>query len=301
MAVNLIPTVNSNRKSNEQEELEQISLESGEVSGNNIDYGSEFSPFIVYVDESGTANFDKPGASNDFPIFVLAFCIFYKHVYASQLVPEIQALKFEFFGHDLVIFHEKEIRKKEGPFKFKNREMENQFMLKLNQIMQNTKFILVATAIKKNELQHSKENLYHKALEPCLVNLYKLMIEKSCQNQKTFVVVESRGNKEDKDLELEFRRICDGNNGLKAVLPFEILIKKKETNATGLQFADLCARPIGRHILDRSKPDYRGNRAFDSLRLKFLTQNGRDSLGEEEKYLNYGLTVIPKIEKAEGL
>ena len=41
------------------------------------------------------------------PVFVLAFCIFYKNVYCSQLVPEIQSLKFKFFGHDLVILHEK--------------------------------------------------------------------------------------------------------------------------------------------------------------------------------------------------
>ncbi|EGZ51007.1 DUF3800 domain-containing protein [Neisseria wadsworthii] len=100
--------------------------------------------------------------------------------------------------------------------------------------------------------------------------------------------------KEDKDLELEFRRICDGNNSLKTTLPFEILIKKKETNATGLQFADLCARPIGRHILDQSKLHYRGNRAFESLKLKFFTRTGRDFLGNEAEYLNHGLTVIPK-------
>lgn len=292
MAANLIPIVNE--KLNEQEALGQLDLEFGEQRSAGVDHMPIFSPFIVYVDESGTANFDKPGSSSDFPVFVLAFCIFYKHIYASQLVPEIQALKFEFFGHDLVIFHEKEIRKKEGPFKFKNRRLEEQFMLKLHQIMQDTKFILIAAAVKKNELPRSEENLYHKALEPCLINLYKLMVEKRCENQKTFVVVESRGTREDKDLELEFRRICDGNNSFKKVLPFEILIKKKETNATGLQFADLCARPIGRHILDQHKTHYRGNRAFESLKLKFFTQSGRESLGKEEEYLNHGLTIIPR-------
>ncbi|WP_373796808.1 DUF3800 domain-containing protein [Neisseria dentiae] len=292
MAANLIPIVNGSL--NGQEELGQLSLNLDNSVGDDVAQLPEFSPFIVYVDESGTANFDKPGSSSDFPIFVLAFCVFYKHVYISRLVPEIQAMKFEFFGHDLVIFHEKEIRKKEGPFKFKSREVEENFMLRLHKIMQETNFIVIATTIKKKELPRAGDNLYHKALEPCLINLYKLMIEKNCHNQKTFVVIESRGAKEDKDLELEFRRICDGNNSIKKILPFEVLIKKKETNATGLQFADLCARPIGRHILDGEKPNYRGNRAFETLKSKFLTRAGRDLLGQEAEYLGYGLTIIPK-------
>ena len=280
----LIPTVNS-------PESGQLNLNFEDLEK---DYSSDFSPFIVYVDESGTANFDKPGSSSAFPVFVLAFCIFYKNVYCSQLVPEIQLLKFKFFGHDLVILHEKEIRKKEGPFHFKNKTLENQFMLELNQVMDNTKFILISTVIDKRGLPKTGENLYHKALQPCLVNLYKLMIEKGYIDKKTFIIVESRGVKEDKDLELEFRRICDGNNILKKRLPFEILIKKKDTNATGLQFADLCARPIGRHIIDREKDDYKGNRAFDSLKSKFFTKNGRSELGIEENYINHGLSIISR-------
>jgi hypothetical protein len=59
----------------------------------------------------------------------------------------------------------------------------------------------------------------------------------------------SRGAKEDKELELEFRRICDGANFFRKPLPFDIIIVDKKTNSEGLQLADLTARPIGLSVL----------------------------------------------------
>ena len=47
------------------------------------------------------------------------------------------------------------------------------------------------------------------------------MIEKSQHDKITFVAVESRGDKEDTELELEFLRICNGENRFKKVLPFK--------------------------------------------------------------------------------
>ncbi|UOO89102.1 DUF3800 domain-containing protein [Vitreoscilla massiliensis] len=299
----LIPTQNEGNleelsQSNDTElmDLAQLSLDFDapkQEPSTSSEYFDKFSPFIVYVDESGTANFDKPGNRSSFPVFVLAFCVFYKHVYTTQLVPEIQSLKFNFFGHDLVILHEKEIRKNEPPFRFSSRELDRNFLSRLSSIMDETKFILISTVIKKNEISREQENLYHLALQPCLINLYKLMIEKNCHHQITYIVVEARGEKEDRDLELEFRRICDGQNPLRIKLPFEILIKSKATNSTGLQFADLCARPIGRHIIDNIEGRKNVNRAFESLKHKFLCNGGRELCGVEASYKDIGLVVIP--------
>jgi hypothetical protein len=74
------------------------------------------------------------------------------------------------------------------------------------------------------------------------------------------VVVECRGKKEDSELELEFRRICDGANRMGKPLPFDIIFADKKTNSAGLQLADLVARPIGLSIL---RPN-QSNRAFVS-------------------------------------
>lgn len=71
-------------------------------------------------------------------------------------------------------------------------------------------------------------------------------------------------------LESEFRRICSGSNYEGCKLPFELIFADKKSNSSGLQMADLVARPVGIKML---KPD-RENRAFDVLERKFYT-NGR--------------------------
>ena len=61
--------------------------------------------YVVYVDESGNAEGVPPG--HQFPIFLLALCVFEINEYVTQVVPKFQALKFEVFGHDLVVLHER--------------------------------------------------------------------------------------------------------------------------------------------------------------------------------------------------
>jgi hypothetical protein len=63
------------------------------------------------------------------------------------------------------------------------------------------------------------------------------------------VIVESRGKKEDAQLELAFRRACAGANQWNARLPFEIRFSDKKANSTGMQLADLVARPIGQEVI----------------------------------------------------
>ena len=274
----------------EEEKTSQLQLDFQEDAAEPKD---NFSNFIVYVDESGDANLES--IDKDYPVFVLAFCVFNKRYYTTNLVPEVQSLKFDYFGHDMVILHEKEIRKKEPPFTFATRAKEERFMLDLSDIIQNCRFILIAAAILKNCLPVRPErNAYHIALSYCLENLYRFLQEKRQQGQKTFVVFESRGDKEDKELELEFRRICAGGNVFKIQLPFEIIIKSKQINSTGLQFADLFARPIGRRLID---PETQRNRAFEALEEKFFC---RDKTKIGEGYWDLGLSIYPQKAKSPG-
>lgn len=104
---------------------------------------------------------------------------------------------------------------------------------------------------------------------------------------KTHIVVECRGKSEDKELELAFRRVCDGKNRLKRPLPLEILFSDKKALSPGLQLADLVARPIGLRVLRPTQP----NRAFDVLEKKFYCEGGRDKLGTN--YIGKGLKIYP--------
>jgi hypothetical protein len=254
----------------------------------SISESKRFSDFVVYVDESGDHSLKS--IDKDYPVFVLAFCIFYKEHYLSKVVPELQRLKFDYFGHDLVILHEHEIRKEKGDFNlFRNRAEKNVFLDRLSTIIDDSNFILASCVIEKSKIKNPEdtENPYHIALKHCLETLFDLTSEKGQQDLETHVIVERRGSKEDNELELEFRRICDGENKYKKDLPFKIRMAAKTSNSAGLQLADLVARPIGRHVIDENQ----NNRAFDILREKFYCKGGRVSVGDG--YDQWGLKHFP--------
>src|ERR1035441_3165150 len=120
-----------------------------------------FSDYIVFVDETGdhgTANINQ-----DFPLFGLAFCIFKKTDYTETVTPAIRRLKFATFGHDMVVLHEHDIRKKDGAFSLLSRKPREAFLESLTQIIQAVNFTLVVVIIDKRLLQPAatQANPYH--------------------------------------------------------------------------------------------------------------------------------------------
>lgn len=258
----------------------------------SLETESPFSKYIVYVDESGDHGMQT--VDDQYPLFVLAFCVFHKRHYSEQVVSALEKFKFNYFGHDQVILHENEIRKEKGAFTiFRNREHKLQFLNELTSIIEFSNFILISCVIDKRALRKEADvtsNPYHLALGFCLETLHEFLQEKAQHEKKTFVVVECRGKKEDDDLELEFRRICDGNNRLNRPLPFEVLFADKKAMSSGLQLADLVARPIGLSVL---RPEQE-NRAFDVLKRKFYCDGGRAGVGKG--YDGIGLKIYPSPE-----
>lgn len=249
---------------------------------------SQFSKHVVYVDESGDHSLTS--IDPDYPVFVLAFCVFHKRHYSEFIVPALEKLKFNYFGHDQIVLHEHEIRKSKNDFRIlKNKGRRAKFLGQLTQVVDKSNFILMSCSIDKERLskQDTTLNPYHVALRFCLESLYELMEEKGEDDRETHVIFEARGRKENTELELEFRRICDGYNARGIKLPFEILIKKKEVMSSGLQLADLVARPIGLRTIRPDQP----NRTFPVLEKKFYCKGGRDSAGKD--FEGYGMKVFP--------
>lgn len=249
---------------------------------------SDFGRYIVYVDESGDHSLNS--IDENYPVFVLAFCVFQKRHYSEAIVPALEKLKFNHFGHDQVILHEHEIRKRIGLFNFSgDRSHHEKFMQDLTDIVNFGNFILISAVIDKRRLtrQYADSNAYHIALTICMDALFEFLQEKNEQQKKTHVVFECRGKKEDKELELEFRRVCDGANQHSINMPFEIIFSDKKAMSTGLQLADLVARPIG---LNTYRPNQE-NRAFYELKNKFYCDSGRDGAGEG--YAGVGLNIFP--------
>lgn len=268
----------------DKENLEKVSCHQPDLNGKE----DLFSKYIVYVDESGDHNLQS--IDPQYPIFVLAFCVFHKRHYSEVIVPALEKFKFNHFGHDQVVLHENEIRRRTGQFNiFKSREHQLAFMKELTDIIEFSNFVLISATIDKRELvkNNPEGNAYHIALALCMEKLYGFLKEKGQQEKRTYIVVERRGDKEDDELELEFRRVCDGNNALGFHLPFDIIFASKQVMSSGLQLADLVARPIGLRTLRPMQE----NRAFETLQPKFYCEGGRCAVGEG--YEGMGMMVYP--------
>jgi hypothetical protein len=225
------------------------------------------SDYIVYVDESGDPSLTA--INPQYPIFVVAFCIINKTQYIDA-VGKLLKLKFDTFGHDMVVMHEREIRKGTGDFAFIKSDPARgqQFLTDVTTFVQDAPFTLIAAVIRKNALINQyryPDNPYEMALTFCLERTHLFLQDLNQQTHNTHVVVESRGKKEDKDLELAFRRTCDGENYFHSSLPFTIRFSHKLCNSTGTQLADLVARPIGQEVLNPGSQA----RIYPAIRSKF--------------------------------
>ncbi len=248
-----------------------------------------FSDYIVYVDESGDHGLQT--LDPNYPLFVLAFCIFHKRHYNEVISPVLQKFKFQHFGHDLVILHEHDIRKEKGVFtRFRSREERMDFVNQLTDIIEKSHFVITCCVIEKQLLRQryqAPDNPYHLALAFGLERIYQFLQEQGQEQHLTHIVVEKRGKKEDAELELEFRRISSGTNAMDQSLPFALQFADKRANSAGLQLADLVARPVGIHML---RPE-QSNRAFDVIRPKLYCQGGQTP--RDGGYDDWGLKCFP--------
>ena len=243
-----------------------------------------FSDYIVYVDESGDHGLSSIDPA--YPVFVLALCMFRKSEYADIVSPALARLKLKAFGHDTVVLHSHGIRKATGAFSvLRNPAVREGFLKALEVFVAAMPFTIIATAIKKPELmrQYVKPaNVYKLALQFCLERAYAFLCEQRQEEPTSHFVLESRGRREDQDLELEFRRICDGADFRSVRLPFVPVFVSKSDNCAGLQVADLVAHPIGRHVLNPAQR----NRAFTLIEPKIR----RSYAGKID---GFGLKIFP--------
>src|ERR1700733_15133875 len=205
------------------------------------------SDYIVYADESGDLSFED----KEYPVFVLAFCIFSKREFITDVVRHIKGLKFAIWGHDMTVLHSKKIRTQTGDFRFlqglSQREL---FMKNLSQVIQDSPFTIISTGIDKRLLQKQYPNAanpYELGLEYCLERLYRFLREKNQSGRTTHIVIESRMNNQNEELDQAFQRIIKKNKTLQDQYPLHLIFGDKKANSVGLQIADLIAYPIGRY------------------------------------------------------
>jgi hypothetical protein len=241
------------------------------------------SDFIVFADESGDHSLTNV---SDYPVFVLSFCIFRRTDYIDTVCPLIRRFKCRWWLHDAIVLHAALIRRQVPPFAFlQSVEKRERFMVDLTETLSRCPFTLISGVIHKTRLRElyvQPENPYSLALKYCLEGTSEFLRDCGQHELETPFLFERRGKREDVDLELEFRRLCDGANYRGRMPRFSIEFFDKKANLTGLQIADLVSMPIGQHVV---RPESR-NRAFEMIQQKFCRLPEDDRPG-------WGMKVFP--------
>lgn len=226
-------------------------------------------PYIVYMDETGDhslTNIDR-----DFPGFCLTLLVFDQDEYIYKAIPCITKLKMDYWGHENVILHSRDIRKAQKDFGFLTDPVKRQpFYERINELMRDTDYLIISVVIDKLKLTSQylyADNPYKLSLKFALERLLPLLEEKD--QREVTLVAESRGKKEDDDLRLSFLTVT--NNGTEYIpedrfraVKFNLEFVSKKSNCTGTQMADLASYPIARHNLNPNE----SNPAYEIVRAK---------------------------------
>ena len=241
--------------------------------------------YYLFIDESG--DHGLVNLDSNFPVFVLCGVLMSQNHY-TQLRKNINTLKGNFWDNKSVILHSRDIRKCEKEFQILfDLELKSAFYEQLNNIITNSSYRILASAINKTKYikKYGKlsNDVYELSLsfiiERAIFSLDEINITKQLE-----IVIEKRGKKEDKLLAEHFQRLLARGTGFVTAkrlkdIQTKITFKDKKENINGLQLADLIAYPTARYIIEPK----RANPAFDLFEQKFYRKNGK----------RYGLKIFP--------
>ena len=227
---------------------------------------SEFSKYIVYVDESGDANWK---ASEAYPLLCVNYCLFEKDYYLDSLVPRFNRLKFKYWGNDNIVLHERDLRKfdkiKDGATRSKYERLKGErrrsFMAELSSLMKEAEFKCFCVVIDKPKVpsRYQAFDPYHISLSRGFrqIENYLKVNDPDELERDLHIVFEKRGQDDDAALSSAYQRIMLDGSLLNPTRGyqfsnFRLELMDKKSNSTGLQIADLTARPIGNHYLAAS-------------------------------------------------
>lgn len=209
---------------------------------------------LVYVDESGDHALSP--ANDEYPVFVMAACVFDSEQYAGHFIPALTRLKLRHWGHEAVVLHEREIRRPTGDFGFlQHPDRRTCFMKDIEQLVAESGANLHAVLWDKRTTPMGDrfENVYGRCLEALVGDV----LAPGYTRDELRWIIESRGPKEDRQAAEGLARTNFGGTTHATFVP-------KARNLAGLQLSDLCARPIGTRYLNPGKP----NRAFETVRTR---------------------------------
>lgn len=226
---------------------------------------------FLYLDESGEHN--PSTSSADYPIFILGGIIADQGYASGPLTDKLNNLKREFFGTTEIVLHTADIARNRNGFEsLKDGNCRSRFYGRLNQLMVELQYSVVACVIRKDTpafREFSVRDLYL----VCFEKLVELFCEEIGEVRDGGVIVAERRASRPLDQALEREWLNLRANGVEAIpgsaVANRILalsLRAKRDNIAGLQMADLVISPIGRHLL--GKPDREDWRIVESKLLR---------------------------------
>jgi hypothetical protein len=252
----------------------------------------------IYLDECGQ---HVVSAHDDFAVFVLAAVII-RESDRERVETEWRLWKAEYLGSADEIVHEPDIRRGDGPF---YGERATAAIEALPAILGSLDFMGFAVVVHRDEYvaqygtgpldESLPDHAYLLALD-VLMERVALALDSHYDGARGQVIAESRGAKEDAQLQHEFARLhLDGTSYIapgwfRQQLCPGIRFLGKADNSTGLQLADLLARPAGEKVADPASTPPR----WEIFREKLAP-------GVQTKNSPLGLKIVPWDEKYKDL
>jgi Protein of unknown function (DUF3800) len=249
---------------------------------------------LVFLDESGDHNLQV--IDPQFPVFCLASVIFEYDKYLDIVNPKIDRLKYKYWGDKSIIFHTSDIRKQRDRFKILfDQKKRGNFNQDLYDLLKNLELTIIAAGINKDSLKStysSPESPYDLTLEFIMERIF-FYFKNVIVSGKCVLVVESRGEKENKDLYRVFHNLMNHGSGQRNQTGIHInssefkrhiidlVFRSKSLNENGNQIADLIAYPIAKSIIDGSK-----NNLYNAFESRFYYKS-------DNTYDGYGLKIFP--------
>lgn len=219
----------------------------------------------VFIDECGSHSLAD---NTSFGAFILAAIIVPYSDYA-EFDGQWKQWKKDILGAPDKIVHEPNLRKCNGPFfKFKGRGTKKAAMYQsLREVLTKLNFSAIACVLNRAEyiaqfgissLDTSLPSDTYLMVLDFLMERLVMVLEQQFGGARAHVIAEARGPLEDALLQYEYVRLqLDGTSYISAAwfrqqLEPGIEFQTKNDNCSGLQIADLLARPCGEKVCDLS-------------------------------------------------
>lgn len=212
------------------------------------------SKYRLYIDEVGNHDMRKLATKNERFLTLFGVAV-QSHYMLHTLQPEMDCIKRQFFQTDpdeAVVFHRKEVARKQGVFScLLNSSARQKFDETMLHHYEKWEYIAFVVTIDKRE---HLARYHHWANEPYLY-CFKVLLERyvlflSSVEVQGDVMIEARNPSLDKDLSNNFNRFFELGTEYVAESKWQqtltsrrLKIKNKQANVCGLQLADLLAHP----------------------------------------------------------